>query len=61
MLRVAAPRPPTPRPPTPTPPPPPPPCPAQLEQENSKLRYQCLHLKRAVTEGDEKLAALQKQ
>ncbi|PSC75986.1 MICAL C-terminal isoform A [Micractinium conductrix] len=34
---------------------------ADLEQENSKLRYQCLHLKRAVTEGDEKLAALQKQ
>ena len=29
----------------------------QLEVENSKLKYQCLHLKRAVTEGDEKLAA----
>ncbi|PRW50917.1 MICAL C-terminal [Chlorella sorokiniana] len=32
---------------------------AELESENSKLRYQCLHLKRAVTESDEKLAALQ--
>lgn len=31
----------------------------QLEAENSKLAYQCLHLKRAVQEGDEKLAALQ--
>lgn len=31
----------------------------QLEVENSKLAYQCLHLKRAVQEGDEKLAALQ--
>lgn len=31
----------------------------QLETENSKLKYQCLHLKRAVVEGDEKLAALQ--
>ncbi len=33
--------------------------PPQLETENSKLKYQCLHLKRAVVEGDEKLAALQ--
>ncbi len=32
-----------------------------LETENSKLRYQVLHLKRAVVEGDEKLAALQKE
>lgn len=31
----------------------------QLESENSKLRYQALHLKRAVAESDEKLAALQ--
>mmetsp|Transcript_35454 Transcript_35454/g.63237 ORF Transcript_35454/g.63237 Transcript_35454/m.63237 type:complete len:108 (-) Transcript_35454:1364-1687(-) len=28
-----------------------------LETENSKLRYQVLHLKRAVEEGDAKLAA----
>lgn len=32
----------------------------QLEGENGKLKYQCLRLKRAVEEGDEKLAALQK-
>lgn len=32
---------------------------AELETENSKLKYQSLHLKRAVTEADEKLAALQ--
>lgn len=31
----------------------------QLEAENGKLKYQALHLKRAVTEADEKLAALQ--
>ena len=29
----------------------------QLETENSKLKYQCAHLKKAVVEGDEKLAA----
>ncbi|KAL4419426.1 hypothetical protein ABPG77_006353 [Micractinium sp. CCAP 211/92] len=33
----------------------------ELETENSKLKYQALHLKRAVVEADEKLAALQKQ
>ncbi len=33
--------------------------PVQLESEKSKLQYQCLHLKRAVAESDEKLAALQ--
>ncbi|KAI7842470.1 hypothetical protein COHA_003824 [Chlorella ohadii] len=32
---------------------------AELESEKSKLQYQCLHLKRAVAESDEKLAALQ--
>lgn len=32
----------------------------ELEGENGKLKYQCLRLKRAVEEGDEKLAALQK-
>mgnify|MGYP006973281111 CR=1 FL=1 len=31
-----------------------------LETENSKLKYQVLHLKRAVAEGDEKLAAVGK-
>lgn len=35
------------------------PCTMQLENENRKLKYQCLHLKKAVVEGDEKLAALQ--
>ncbi|KAL4444106.1 hypothetical protein ABPG75_011843 [Micractinium tetrahymenae] len=34
---------------------------AELETENSKLKYQALHLKRAVVEADEKLASLQKQ
>ncbi|KAL4855330.1 hypothetical protein ACK3TF_004076 [Chlorella vulgaris] len=33
---------------------------SEVEAENSKLKYQCVHLKKAVTEGDEKLAALQK-
>ncbi len=33
----------------------------QLETENSKLKYQVKHLKRAVQEGDEKLAAAPKQ
>ncbi|GAB4818391.1 hypothetical protein N2152v2_005437 [Parachlorella kessleri] len=31
-----------------------------LETENGKLKYQVLHLKRAVVEGDEKLAAVRK-
>lgn len=34
---------------------------AALETENSKLKYQVKHLKRAVAESDEKLAALQPQ
>lgn len=33
---------------------------SEVEAENSKLKYQCVHLKKAVTEADEKLAALQK-
>ena len=33
----------------------------QMETENSKLRYQALQLKRAVQEGDAKLAELQQQ
>ncbi len=30
----------------------------QLEKENEKLRYQVMHLKRAVRAGDEKIVAL---